>query len=478
MMLRQLERLHEDERGMALIVSLMVAFVVLMLSTIIVAQSIHSLESSGYDRQRLTSVSAAEAGTNDFWQYLQTTEYDDLECDDRSADLGSAPVESAYTASVTFYRADGATPVACPLTSADIPAYVKVESTGTAEGEAARTIETYAQLTPIYTGFGAAIMAVNGTSFSNNFQVNGQSGNDGDVYILNGNLTITSSPVIYGNVYVPNGSATLSNNSEIKGDLWANGTVTVNNPSKVSGNAKSTTGNISGSGTVVGDATATGTTPISTVNGSRYPGTNPGPVPTQTFPQITSSTTTFTNAGYTLVTFSGIGAAPCTSAYNYIHNTGAGTWATSGATNIVIRIVTTSGAPCNFTNANNDVFTVRGNLAIINDGGFNLSQRSNWNGTSSPIKNVYFISPYSAAACTGTKDIVVGNNTNFDSFTNVFFYTPCTATMSNTNAFAGQVLAGTVSLSNQFLMTYKPVLVPGYGDVVGFEQSISYVREV
>ncbi len=190
-------------------------------------------------------MNAAEAGTNDFWQYLQTTEFEDLECDDRSdeSELRSRWT-SAYTASVTFYRADGATPVACPLTTADIPAYVKVESTGTAEGEAARTMETYAQLTPVYSGFGAAILAVNGTSFSNNFQVNGQSGNDGDVYILNGNLTITNSPVIFGNVFVPNGSATLSNNSEIKGDLWANGTVTVNNPSKVSGNAKSTTGNI------------------------------------------------------------------------------------------------------------------------------------------------------------------------------------------------------------------------------------------
>ena len=75
MMLRQLERLRRDEEGMAMIVSLMVAFVVLMLSTIIVAQSIHSLESSGYDRQRLTSVNAAEAGTNEWWQYLQNTDW-------------------------------------------------------------------------------------------------------------------------------------------------------------------------------------------------------------------------------------------------------------------------------------------------------------------------------------------------------------------------------------------------------------------
>ena len=33
-----------------------------MLSTVVVAQSIHSLDSSGYDRERLLSVNAAEAG--------------------------------------------------------------------------------------------------------------------------------------------------------------------------------------------------------------------------------------------------------------------------------------------------------------------------------------------------------------------------------------------------------------------------------
>jgi Tfp pilus assembly protein PilX len=44
MMFRQLQRLHRGEEGMALIVSLMVAFVILMLSTVVVAQSIHSLD--------------------------------------------------------------------------------------------------------------------------------------------------------------------------------------------------------------------------------------------------------------------------------------------------------------------------------------------------------------------------------------------------------------------------------------------------
>ena len=72
-MLTSLHRHLRREDGVAMIVSLMVAFVVLMMSTIVVAQSIHSLDSSSYDRRRLLSVNAAESGTNHWYQYLQTT---------------------------------------------------------------------------------------------------------------------------------------------------------------------------------------------------------------------------------------------------------------------------------------------------------------------------------------------------------------------------------------------------------------------
>ncbi len=78
-----LDRFNEED-GMALIVSLMVAFVILMLSSVIVAQSIHSLNASGYDRQRLTSYNAAEAGVNAWWEDLQTTTLASLTCTDKA----------------------------------------------------------------------------------------------------------------------------------------------------------------------------------------------------------------------------------------------------------------------------------------------------------------------------------------------------------------------------------------------------------
>ncbi len=135
-------------------------------------------------------------------------------------------------------------------------------------------------------------------------------------------------------------------------------------------------------------------------------------------------------------------------------------------------------ATCTFQNGNNDTNTIRGNLAVISDGGFTFSQMSNWKGTSTPVKNVYFISGYTAAACTGTKNITVGNNTYFDAFTNVFFYTPCTANMNNTNNFNGQVLAANVT-SRQPVHDDVPAGAharPGKGD--GFTRDIAYIREV
>jgi hypothetical protein len=43
----------------------------------------------------------------------------------------------------------------------------------------------------------------------------------------------------------------------------------------------------------------------------------------------------------------------------------------------------------------------------------------------------------------------------------------------------GQVIGGNgVSLTNQFTMNFKPVLVPGVGNIDGFTQDIAYKREV
>ncbi len=479
-----LNRLRDEEHGVAMIMALAVSFIVLLLSVVVVAQSIHSLESSGYDRERLLSVNAAEAGTNHWYAFLETTPPGTMAtnggCNAGTGRLTisdmvqSGPSAAAFTSVGTFYAADGTTVMNCSTFSdTTYPSFVKVESTGTINGSPNRTIETYVRLTPNFGGFGAAILAVNGATITNNFTVTGNSGNDGDMFILNGNLVISNGMTLYGNVYVPHGSAAFHNNTVVKGSIWARDDVDVENPATIEGAALSSEGDIIGSGFINDDATAAGdvdTTGL-TIGGVVTEFVSMPDVPTQTFPQITSSTAAWITEGYTLVDLStSTGTTKCAKARDWITTR----WATSGITNALIRIDET----CTFqaTPPNNQTFTVRGHLAILSDGGFNFSQQSNWNASTS-IKHLHFISVYSATCNSTTKDISVSNNTNFNSFTQVSFYTPCRATMNNTNSFAGQVLAKDVTIGNNFKMSYKPVLVPGITGVTGFKQDISYIHE-
>jgi hypothetical protein len=88
------------------------------------------------------------------------------------------------------------------------------------------------------------------------------------------------------------------------------------------------------------------------------------------------------------------------------------------------------------------------------------------------------MSPYdgTAASCP-TQNITVDTRNTFTNV-NVSIYTPCTATVANNNgSMAGQVIGGTVNISNQFVMRYVPVLIPG-AEIVSFKEDVAYIREV
>ena len=485
-MFTTMHRRFREEDGVALIVSLMVTFVVLMLSTIVVAQSIHSLDSSGYDRERLLSVNAAEAGINHWYQYLQTTALDDLDCSDRVEDISTGPATASFDASVVFYAADGNQMDCATFSETNFPGSAAIRSTGTVTDQTPRTMETLVRLSPNYGGFGAAVLAVNSTTFGNQFDIYGDSGNDGDVYVLNGNLIISQAIDIRGNIYVPNGGATISNNSTIWGNLWTRDAVSLLNPATVNGAVLSENGDISGSpgGSIEGAAVTAGDVDTSgglSVGGTISPGTEVETTPTQTFPVIGYDAADWTDEGYTICDatcyVAAAGTDNCAKAYNWMRST----WPGSSTGAVVLRI--TGGSACTFTpTGNNHTNSIKANIAVISDWGFNMNQRSNWNGTAGDIKHMHFISVAPAATCpatgtTSSKDISVANQTNFNSYVDVFFYTPCSATMSNQNAFAGQVMGTNVLIENNFEMNYRPVLVPGAGEITGFKQDIAYVRE-
>jgi Tfp pilus assembly protein PilX len=466
------QRIHRDERGFAMVFAVLVVFVVVMLSITVLSLSIHNSEQSAYDRKRVTSVVAAEAGVDDAWNRIQTTAPELLPCTTQTGSVEAEPGPATFSAAYTWYQdSAGTTPLTgCP-SQTNIPAGVLVTATGRTSDTVPRQVQAYMTLTPNYGGFDAAILSVTNTTFANNFTVTGLTGNDGDIYITSGDLVVTNSPTVYGNVYVPVGSASISNGTQIVGNLWALNSVTINNPATVTGNVISSTSGIAGSGTVGGSATA-GTTIAAglTVGGNEYPNTPQGPPPTQAFPKlcqvaIAGVCTAMPWAGYTVTTYSG--ATACTSAKNFL---------TTGT--ITGDRVVYIDAVCNLAIGNNDDVTFTGNLAVVTQGSITTTNQNNWTGVTG--KSLFLIVNYRSiftASCSSSYNISIGNNSNFLN-AGVLFYSPCTVTLNNANNFTGQALGNTVNITNNFTLSYKPILVPGVPTLMGFDQGIVYVREV
>jgi hypothetical protein len=212
-----------------------------------------------------------------------------------------------------------------------------------------------------------------------------------------------------------------------------------------------------------------------------------GPPPSTAFPQVQFDATSWQNLGYYVQTFSGITA--CTDAQNYVEGNGTGSYkggvgVPAGYTGVVVRIT----ANCTYTNSNNAVVSVGSNLAIVTDGGINISNKSTWNGVTTqrslffihawPSNGVYVCSPLNPDDAYELGDVALGNNTTFNNLVQVSVYTPCEAAMNNNNAtFYGQVIGSSMTVANQFSMIYRPVLIPG-ANVTGFKEDVAYVREV
>jgi hypothetical protein len=95
---------------------------------------------------------------------------------------------------------------------------------------------------------------------------------------------------------------------------------------------------------------------------------------------------------------------------------------------------------------------------------------------------VYFIDPYRAGLnCTkpSAYDISISNNTNFNNGMKVFVYSQCNVDFGNNNADGvnGQIIGGTVTITNQMTMNYVPILVPGF-NLTGYNANVSYLREI
>jgi type II secretory pathway pseudopilin PulG len=491
-------RLRSDERGMTLIISMMIVFIVMILATVVVDQAIHNSTQSGFDRQRLQSVDAAEAGLDYVYNQLEHTPAQSLSTADITGSVAVSPGTSSFTVHPTFYSDTAGTQLFTGTPSdTNYPSSVKLVSTGITNGKITRKMETFMVIHPTSGGFQGAVLSGASTTLVNSFTISGNNGNDGDITVnCDTTCSLTSSSgnqTIKGNLYVPKGNLVISTAVHVYGDVWANGSVTVNHPqAQIDGNIISSTSSVD---VTSGHVNGTGyycTTVSGTANiGSGTVKLCQGAPPAQTFPHVTFDDTAAPNADpkwttgcsatpvtncYQLVQFSG--ATACTLARNYIEGSGAGTF-NGGAgvpdpyTGVVVRILNT----CTYNPSNNAKITVGKDLALVSNGSISLSQQTTWTGANGSRK-LHFIIPWPQTCdASGNPGIAVGNNTNFDATISVGIYTPCTATMSNQNAFYGQVVGGTVSIGNNWSMNYRPIVIPG-AHVTGFTEDIAYIREI
>jgi len=468
-----LGRLHRDERGVALVTAMLVGMVVLSLGLITIQLSAHNVDASSGDRKRVQAIHAAEAGLDSYLAMLTRTPTAGIQC---SPAASSLPIEPGARFQITaaFYPTYPGIPgqeLACPLNPSAPPAGAVVTSRGTAGGatgsrEVSRTMQTQVRLSPRFGGYGFAIFSDTGLDVQNNLTINGNSGNDGDIY-TNGNFACSNGTTDYGTV-VAHGTATVSNTCNILQDLRASGSISMSGSGHVGHDAISSTGSITMANSSRIDNSARAATTCGGCTG-RVLGTittgSPSPVPTLVpMPQIDYDQSAWQAAGYTIHPDSS-----CTSARTFIQ----------GLNGSTTRYVERISPGCSLSLANNTTISLGADLAIISDGAISTSNLTTIRSSDGQPKDLYLIVPWSSVtSCTGSQDIFFSNNTDFVNV-RVFVYTPCTATMNNNNlGLGGQIIGGSVALTNQFAFTYRPMLVPGGGSITGYTPDIAYLREI
>ena len=449
------------ESGIAMMTALMVSFVVLLLGTTTIALSMHSAESSAYDRKRVQAIAAAEAGLDYYFSHLSATGGMAPECS-LSKSLPGGP--ASFQATAVFYDAAGGL-LLCPLAPGITPAAVSIRSTGRAgTGEPARTMQAYARLT-LTTGNtfdnGGAIFADSSLNLTANAQIGGSQYSDADVY-SNGNVVLSANSIIYGRV-LAQGEITVGSNSEARRDLWAKLEVRLRAGARARANVTSSTSNISMSGDarIYGDAKAAGSISGGTVSGASSPNTAgiPNP-PLRSFPVFTYVSANWVASGYTERTYT-----DCGTALADITNW----WGTTSGS-YVVRV--TGG--CNMTFSTN--VTIRGNIAVVTDGSITLSNSARFTPSGGPWNMFFFAGLSQQNGCQFKSDPHSGADHGLPTL--IYVPATCTVTMHSNSAISeGQILGGVIDFKHTVSFRYSPLQVPGTG-VGGFKQDILFRREI
>jgi hypothetical protein len=489
------------EDGVALITAILASAVVMILSASAVSLAVHNTDSSGYDRRRLQAVDAAEAGIDAYYAMLNTTGISSIPTSTGSSSciltrtLSTTPA-ATVTVTPAFYATSTATTAyPCPasvLTSSNPTAYVTLTSVGHVVGQTApeRTIQSRARLSATGSGlvFPAAAMLGNvSIGLSANVQVYGNGSNNADLY-SNGSISVTTQSNIKGNMYVQGTVSIANGNFQVAGNVWASSWVKVSGGwiggAAISSGTTTTTcatgsspasasiclsGNTTVGALTSGGAKAGGAISVKSpavVSGTQSPNTSGiGNPPSQTYPSYTFTAGDW--PGY-------VTSTTCSDAATRINN-----WTTG---NLYIRLTGCADFSQIPTKA------LPGNLAILTDGGITMTTPMKLtNGdVSGATHTVYIFTGLSqsstAPTCSSGGNLTAQANTGFGSNLKTVIFTPqaCTVTI-NSNSFngTGQIFSGTINFNSNTSLTYAPVSLPTEtAGSTGVYVDIVYKREV
>src|SRR6266480_2138586 len=97
-----MRKVHEDERGIAMVIAILVSMVVLIIAIGVYSLSMHNLDASANASNRLLAVNGAEAGIDYTWWTLQrTASAGSLPCS-LTGTTTTAPT-STYAATIQYY---------------------------------------------------------------------------------------------------------------------------------------------------------------------------------------------------------------------------------------------------------------------------------------------------------------------------------------------------------------------------------------
>jgi len=482
------------DNGSTLLIALMVMMLAASLGAVVVKVAINTNADSGVDRQRTVSINAAEAGIDSTYASIEGSGTS-LPCvwpASGSYDVGAVPDPTAVTVGITYYDSSGAT-LSCSggiLPASVTPAHALIDSTAqlprlaNAARSATRHMQSYVTLTPVLgRGLTKAVFGQSTIVASNQASVNNGTAGDGNLY-TNGNFTCSNQQSYQGSVIAPTGYIKLSNSCSVAGDVWAKTSIDTGSwNGHIGGRAIASAGAItlSGSGDVTGTLQAGTTISYSGCSAPNkcFPNqSTAAPVaPSQPFPHLLGDATTLSSTwagdGWTIVVDSGA----CASVVSRI----------AAAAASASKTVFTTTCPVNFSSTS---ISFNSDFALFTSAGITTSQHVTFQ--ASATRNIYMIVPWnnydgSLHTCPAG-NVSFGNNfgTSYTPTVSLMTYTPCNLAYSNNNTgnnFGQLYAGGTVTISNNFGMTYQPLplpsgaLDPNYLPTLSYTVGILYKRE-